>query len=175
VLPNGGGSLGFDYLDAFDKTALGVLACPIGMAYFAAEPWSDVGRLFMGRPAARYVNVVCAPPNLLMGQRLRASDAPVLGSDGEVRAIPSGKTESIIYEPQTALAGLYTVGVPNVAITMARPRPPEDHEIRALAQYDAVLCPSSSGTEELQRLGVVAMHVPADAEQLKRLVGWLLR
>jgi hypothetical protein len=185
VLPNGGASLGYDYLEAFDKTELGVRACPIGPAFLMSEPWIKLNHLFhIGQIAKSYVNVVCAPPNLLMGTRLRVTDVKApsrLPSPGEETKpfalsapIPGAASEDVVYEPQTALGGLFTVGVPNIAITMPRPKPPDEDEVRALCQYDAVLAPTADDASTLRHLGIIAFHVPADPGQLERIVNWIL-
>lgn len=188
VMPNGGAALGFDYLEALEQTGLGVRACPIGPAFLMAEPWIKLHHLFApGDFAQRHVNVVVAPPNLLMGTRLRVTDVVAPGrlpgpgeETGELelsRARPRlpGVDEEAVYEPQTALGGLFTVGIPNIAITMPRPRPPEDHEVRALCQYDAVLTPTSEDASTFRHLGITAFHVPADPAQLGRIVSWILK
>lgn len=190
MLPNGGAGLGYAYLEAFDQTGLGVKACPIGMAYLAADPWPKYAPLiFVGQTAPQFVNVVCSPPNLLMGTRLRAVDVkppsrlPAAGEETapfELSAAPTlapfqgTSPPEVVYEPQTALSGLYTVGVPNIAITLPKPKPPEDHEVRALAQYDAILCPTDADAAALRHLGLVAFHVPPEPGQLARIVSWLL-
>ncbi len=188
MLPNGGAGLGYAYLEALDQTGLGVRACPIGPAYLGADPWTKVTHLlFVGQVARQYINIVCAPPNLLMGTRLRATDVkppnrlPAAGEETapfEFSASPTLATVSpaaeTVYEPQTALGGLYTVGVPNIAITLPRPKPPEDHEVRALAQYDAILCPTDADAASLRHLGLVAFNVPPEPGQLARIASWLL-
>jgi hypothetical protein len=188
MLPNGGAGLGYAYLEAFDQTGLGVKACPIGPAYLGADPWPKYAHLiFIGQVARSFVNVVVAPPNLLMGTRLRATDVkppnhlPTAGEEtapfalsAGTPATPAAAAEEVVYEPQTALGGLYTVGVPNIAITLPRPKPPEDHEVRALAQYDAILCPTDADATALRHLGLVAFNVPPEPGQLARIVSWLL-
>jgi hypothetical protein len=186
VLPNGGAQLGLEYLKALDATGLGVAAQPIGPAFLMAAGWIEVNHLFNYRPIApRHVNVVVAPPNLLMGRRLNVTDVkapgrlPAPGEETRPFALsapqaPEGSDEPI-YEPQTALGGLFTVGVPNVAITMPRPKPPEDHEVRALCQYDAVLAPTADDASALRHLGIIAFHVPADPAQLGKIMTWVLK
>lgn len=192
VLPNGGAQLGYDYLDALDRTGLGVAAQPIGPAFFMVEPWIKLNHLFAASTIApRYVNVVCAPPNLLMGKRLQVTDVKAPGrlpAPGEetrpfalsatpraVRQTPGQVEEDAVYEPQTALGGLFTVGVPNIAITMPRPKPPDEAEVRALNQYDAVIAPSSEDAAALRHLGIDAFHLPPDPKPLKRILDWVLR
>ncbi len=115
----------------------------------------------------RYANVVCAPPNFLMGTRI------IKGRDGLSPDSPGAEGE-IAYEPATALSGLFTVGVPNIAITMPRPKPPEPSEIRALARYDAVISPTEADAEALRALGVPASCVPPEPDRLEAIVRGLL-
>ena len=173
VLPPGHEQTGYEYLDALDRSGKRVVACPIGMAYFTSAPWSGITRLFSGLTAPRFVNVVCAPPGLVMGARMRAADVkPPLDPSGV--AWRKELSQEVVYEPSTALSGLYTVGVPNVAITTLGTKPLESSEIRALAQYDAVFTPSGNDAEALRALGIHSMHIPPDPALLGRLMGWLL-
>jgi hypothetical protein len=185
VLPTDGLQLGAEYLAAIDATRLGVRACPIGPAFLMAGLWPKFQNLFLGvfDVAKTYVNIVCAPPNLLMGTTLRAADV-MPNRDEKSRLIQGPKLplaegtkiepHEPIYKAQTALAGLYTVGVPNVAITMARPKPPDEHEIAALLKYDAVLAPSDKDADDLGMLGVPAIYLPAEPDRLRAFLSLLL-
>jgi hypothetical protein len=186
VLPSEGPQAGFDYLEALEATELGVRAAPIGPAFLMSGRWPELQHLFfIGQVAKSYINVVCSPPNLLLGHTLRAVD--VAPSQDErsrpdtSRAAPPVFAEGTsvdplepVYQAQTALAGLYTIGVPNIAITMPRPKPPDDHEIAALMKYDAVLSPSDRDADALGMLGVPAMHLPPETEKLKKFFSLLL-
>ena len=92
VLPNGGGQMGYSYLEALDRTLLGVRACPIGPCYLQAEPWVSMAHLFLiGQVDKVFVNVVCAPPNLLMGTALKmVAEQLRMAPDGPMseRALP---------------------------------------------------------------------------------------
>lgn len=160
VLPTKGPSLGFDYLQAFQRTGREILACAIGQGYLMAEPWNSLTHLFQGQTAPHFVNVACAPLNFLMGTRLARTP------DG---GLTPGATGDAVYEPATALSGLYTAGVPNIAITLPRGQPPEPSEIRALQKYDAVLCPTEGDSIALAAMGVVCMHLPPSPDQLGKL------
>lgn len=170
VMPTGGPSLGFDYLEALHLTGLGVKACPIGPAFLMSGPWPALMNLFVGpgQVAKAFVNVVCAPPDLLMGQALREVDVKPPSGAGPLTGEKA--REEVVYKPQTAISGLFTVGVPNIAITAARPRPPSEHEITALLKYDAVITPSETDAMVLKGLGVVAIHMPPEKDQLARLI-----
>jgi hypothetical protein len=153
-------SLGLDVLLALRRAGLAVRALSIGPAFLAWPPWSDHLDVFAAELAPRYVNVVCAPPGLYLGVPMRASEDH--GRKSEIKA------SDRIYRPPTALTGLHTVGVPNVAVTMPRPRPPDQHELVALRLYDAVLCPDPAGAVEFMELGLEnADHArPADVPRI---------
>ena len=69
----------------------------------------------------------------------------------------------------------FTVGAAaNVAITGTYPRPPNEAELRALRHYDAIWAISPKDAEELVALGLPAVHVPADATVLERMLKELL-
>lgn len=54
--------------------------------------------------------------------------------------------------------GLYTVSVPNVAITGVQPRHPTEAELASLRLYDTVFCPTTDDMLSLRALGVKAFH-----------------
>jgi hypothetical protein len=177
ALPGAGRSAGFEYLEALSQTGYGVKACAIGPAFLMSGPWPALMSLFTGpeQVAKRFVNIVCAAPGLLMGQALRAVDVkppagPGLPSVGSV----SQNTDEVIYRPQTALSGLYTVGVPNVAITAAHPILPDEHEVTALSKYDAILTITDEDARTLKHLGLLALYMPPEKDQLTRLMKSLL-
>lgn len=170
------GDLGYSYLRAFEATGRTLRAIPIGAAGVSDEDrWDDLGALFLTPVAAPFINVVCAPPGLHLGTRTpldlsREEDLPaelrsVLGGPArQVRATPG-----LVYQPQTALSGLMTIGCPNVAILQSRPTP-DDHEIRVLARYDRVVCPTPADALVLIEHGVKAMYLPPRADLLARLL-----
>jgi hypothetical protein len=173
--------MGIDYLRAFHATGIGVKACPIG-PIMPMPSWMDLMNLFMvADPQEGYVNVVVAPPGLSMGfAHTAAAVAPGVAMldgnkappvPGAPQVLPS---QEIVYQPQTALAGLYTVGVPNIAVTMSRPKPPDEAEVRALQQYSFVLSPSDDDAQALRLIGVDAIHMLPDPGQLSRILDALL-
>lgn len=146
AVPGDAPTLGFDVLAALRRAGISVRALSIGPAFLAWPPWNEHLEVFQAELAPRFVNVVCAPPGLWLGSPMRASEDH--GKKSEILA------SDRIYRPPTALTGLHTVGVPNVAVTMPKPRPPDDHELVALRLYDRILCPSTDGTAELRALGL---------------------
>lgn len=176
ALPSDGPQLGFDYLEALDHTDFGVRACPIGPAYLMAGDWPRLLHLFTGPPLGgrdtegnlvEFVNVVCAPPGLSLGFAMTARQ---VAGPRDAAAAP----DDVVYQPKTALAGLYTIGVKNIAITMPRPALPDEAECAALALYDFVLCPTSEDAEMLGTLGVPALHVPPDPQLLDKILRALI-
>lgn len=93
--------------------------------------WFALRDRFMTRLASRYVNLVVAKP-----------DHPFL----VVRDV--GKAES-----DFALAQLFTVGVPNIAVTTAEPTP-DASVVKALNVYHYVLTPTCEDATALMKRGV---------------------
>lgn len=61
---------------------------------------------------------------------------------------------------------LYTVGVPNIAITGVNPRHPTTDELVSLSHYDEVFCPTEDDAAALRRLGITkAAYVPPTADR----------
>lgn len=156
--------LGLDYLRALAETTHDLQACPIGPAFLSMAPWSTVSQHFMAPPPDRYINVVCAPPDLALG-------APVSRRDVAPRHQPgiSMMDSDTVYEPSTAFAGLYTVGVANIAITMGLVEPsPTDK--KALNRYDIVITPTETDAEILASWGIAAAVVPPEPDLLEMLL-----
>lgn len=182
ALPSDAPQLGVDYLTAIAGTGLGVVALPIGPAFLMAGPWPRLLHHFTAAvPAGQYVNVVCAPLGLSLGfassrAEMGASTPPMRKQGSKVIELP-GDEDDIVYVPQTALSGLFTVGVPNVAIVQppgaAQPRPSES-ELQALRQYDFVLSPTEAAVTAFALLDISAIHVPPDAGQLAKILGALV-
>jgi hypothetical protein len=145
AVPGLGPQLGFEVMVALRQAGLDLRVLSIGPAFLAYPPWRDHYELFQTELAERYVNIVCAPPGLFLGNPMRAS---------EQHDRSKIQTTDRIYQPPTALSGLFTVGVPNIAITLPRPRPPDLQELAVLKTYDVVLCPDSAMTVELLELGL---------------------
>ena len=111
-------------------------------------PWRRLAPLF-GTPIGAddtVVNVVCAPAGMLLGPQKTLDDGQV------------------VYEPKTALSGLHTPGMKNVAITGCVPGGPEfDHdEAGALKRYELVACPSCDDMHDLRAFGVNTAFWPPD-------------
>lgn len=183
VAPGPVGEVPLRYLEALVGTGIPTMTAPIGLAFMGVmgPRWQALSHTFTTELVQPYVNIVCAPPGLLMGSPIRASDMQLSGperaellSDG--LALPPAPTEQgddadeVVYKPQTALAGLYTVGVPNIAITDTRPKPPDTNELRALGRYDAVCCSSIADADALRRLGVDAEFRAPDARPWAELM-----
>jgi hypothetical protein len=118
-----------------------------------------------------YINVVCAPPNFMLGSAVRVRDcAPGTGVDAQmtthIRIDAADEDEEIVYEPQSALCGLFTVGCANVAITGVHPMPSHPHELECLRRYSRVITPAPAEAAALRHLGVEASFVPGDGVAL---------
>jgi hypothetical protein len=81
---------------------------------------------------------------------------------------PDAGDESV-YVPATAFGGLWTKGVPNVAITALSGKRLADKEAYWLSRYDKVICPSFEDAEALSELHISAEVIPMDRPAL--LVG----
>ncbi len=168
------------YLRALDATGLGVRVLSLlgGMVDLkqlnahAVAPWAHVG-LFTAPVAERYVNIVAAPPGLMLGDAMRAVDMRVpFGKTSHPNPHPIADKNEVVYTPQTALAGRYTVGVPNVAITCAPTADAElaPHERAALAQYSAVITHTQEHAIALEKAGVpVALLHPGRDDAARTL------
>jgi hypothetical protein len=155
--------LGLDYLLALAECSR-LQACPIGPAFLSLAPWSAVSQHFIAPAADRYINIVCAPPDLAMGSPVdRRAVAP--------QHIPGGQIvdSETIYTPSTALSGLFTVGVPNIAITLGLVEPSEP-EKNALGRYDLVITPTDTDAEILAGWGVKVAVVPPEPDLLAEIL-----
>lgn len=157
---------GLEYLEALAAAKLRVKPCPIGPAFLTGR-WAALMELFNApMPGQRYVNMVCAPPSFPLGSPLRADPCdPRSGT-----RTPGANDTEIVYKPSTAFAGLYTVGVPNVAVVLGHDRPSDD-EIVTLGKYNAVFTPTEAAAEDLRRRGVsqASMVFPEPRELSKLL------
>lgn len=148
------------YLAALERTGLGVRVLSVFGMPSSPGPWTPHAAAFMAPVAARYVNVVAALPGLPMGSPVTRRDlAGGFGTGGaffdrrDFNVAPAGVEQmaaettadgdEVIYQPQTIIAGLYTVGVPNVLLTV----PPaageiSPAEIAAMSKYDVVAVPT---------------------------------
>ena len=150
--------IAFSYLKAIEGTGLGVRIMPIGVMHFGIPPWNAVPHLFLTALKTRYINVVCAEPGLRLGAAISAAQFSVPGNGDEAA-----------YEPPTALSGLFTVGIPNVAILSGKTLP-EGKELESLKHYTAVVCPGDEGAGALAKAGVRSVvRIPPESDQLSRL------
>ena len=151
------------YLTGIVSMGVGVRVLAIFGMVTPDGPWAPFARHMMTPPADRYVNIVCAPTGLALGRVKRASELG--GALGQgfpgLNDLAAGQShDEVVYVPPTALGGLYTVGMPNIAITV----PPalgsvSDEERRALEQYSAVLTP----TDEMAQIFEIEHGVKATA------------
>lgn len=149
--------LAWPYLEAAIATGLGVRVMPIGLAAMWLAPWNGVPQVFLSALKTRFINVVCVPAGLAMG-------APVSAAQfGNAKA-----SEEAAYKPPMALHGLFTVGIPNVAILPDAERLSQT-ELETLKLYTEVICPSSEGVTALKTQGVRAVEVPPDPRRLAKL------
>jgi hypothetical protein len=102
-----------------------------------------------------------------LGEYEIQDQAQILAQLAHIKEKPA---KEVFYEPQTALAGIYTVGCKNVAITGIAPKPPDSKEVSALRRYDAIIAPTEADRDALQAVGLEAMHVPPDGPQLQTLL-----
>jgi len=167
------GDLGYAYMMALRTTGIRLRAIPIGGAVFGAdERWTKQSELFAIPMEIPYVNVVCAAAGVTMGTRTVASsfsNARDLPAELQRVLGPQAERPAVVYEPKTALEGLYTVGCRNVAILRALPLP-DAREVKALMQYDRVLCPNASDCEALAQLGITATQMPPSADGLRYML-----
>jgi hypothetical protein len=158
--------LEYDYLLALHETGLGVRVLPVGAGHFQMpntagwRRWRDLQEVFSGPLSVHYINVVCARPGVDLGRPLTRRDVAPPTADV--------KDNNLVYAPKTCLTGLLTVGVPNVAITVAAPLPTAD-EARALHRYDAVIAPTGEHTDALLPLVDKCACIPPEPEQLHDL------
>ncbi len=154
---------GHAFLRALVDQHIKVRALPIGAAggFVTERRWYLLGSAFTQMMSIPYVNVVCANANTPMGDRAAAStfsksdDLPP-----ELKAalgpMADSKSADVEYVPQTVFGGLFTVGVPNVAIVSDLP---SEAELYVLGRYDLVLATDSAVWDYLNKHGVVARYV----------------
>ncbi|MCJ7796361.1 MAG: hypothetical protein MUQ56_06285, partial [Thermoleophilia bacterium] len=122
---------------------------------------------FEGDLTAVRVNVVCVPLGIPLGKQVMARDLVVpLALSGIEPPVVKGPGEAV-YEPQTAIAGLHTSGMVNVAITGRLPTaalgPLIEGDVSFLAgsrNYDLVLCPQMQDVTWLCGRGIEARWCP---------------
>lgn len=124
--------------------------------------WQHLANEFMAPIAERFVNIVCCPAGVPLGERMSAASFLPEGKDDDDRGYS--------YEPDYALHGLLTVGVRNIAITAGfhsqcdgtiTPAEFSVRERTALKQYDAIITPYAEDLEALEGIGISARHLSA--------------
>lgn len=143
--------------------------------------WKRMGDdgLFTRGLKARFVNIVCAPIGFELGGTLRMSD---FGKPPEVpgRDPAAARDDEVIRKSSTALVGLWTADMINIAITgLPELALPSDEEVEALRRYTTVICPTMHDVNQLfeeadvstewytaARLAVEAPRLPCFAEVL---------
>lgn len=161
----------YAYLEALALTSLGIRVIPIGGAPFNVDAahgwkrWRDRADLFTGDVSPGFLNVVCAPIGLPSGAPQFAG--PEHEGSGPIRP------GDLLYEPQTALTGLWTAGHRNIAITSIKARAGElAVDLPMLRKYDVVIVTEEDYVEGLIAGGVKAQFCPpSDLELLARIVG----
>lgn len=151
------GGLAFQYLQILMETGLGVRIMPIGVALFDRAPWDEVPEVFTNALDTEYINVVCAPPGLTLGANISAAQ---FGNDKA--------SEDPAYKPTTAIAGLYTIGVPNIAILDGK-GDFEPEELEALKKYSKVMCSTLEGIQNLFEQGGVFASVIDEPKEILSL------
>lgn len=130
----------------------------IGGAYLMPKApeyahWGRLGSLF-GTPIAgdKVVNVVCAPVGMSLGTRQTLQSITGKQASGNETI----SDEEQVYEPQTALSGLYTDGMRNVSITgcLGNGQEPDKAEVAALNRYPIVVCATTADEHTLLSCGV---------------------
>ena len=102
------------------------------------DHWREIRDVFATPmdPDDCVVNVVCAPLGMPLGT-------------------PGKKKREVVYRPATALAGLYTDGLRNIAITgVQRGQNAQEGEVAALRQYQIVCVPRACDQRALEALDV---------------------
>lgn len=166
------GDIPYAYLQLMHGMGYRLRVLPIGLASNGDARWMKFRHLLVEPMSSPFVNIVCAPLGLSMGVAFSASDVgaqAMKDAEHTKDLLPQAKDSAPAYVPQTALAGLCTVGCANIAILM--PLTPEraqaldrlELEKRALAQYDLIICPTAEDVEGMRYLGLgQAVFAPPD-------------
>lgn len=145
----------YAYLRCLEGLGHGVRLLPIGTAYLQVpnipewRRWLEYAELLVAPMAMPYLNVVCSRPNVTLGVRMTGADF-----------LPGAGSDEIVYDPSTAFGGLYTDGVPNIAIVSQGAKPPSEREIAALSRYELLACPTIEDSQALCDLGLSAEAIP---------------
>jgi len=141
----------YEYLSAIRDAGLLVRAISVGAARLESRrgsgpAWSNVADAFTYQALAGSlrVNVVCAPLGMYLGAPKKTTS---------IDAETGGRVEQTGYDPSTAIRGLWTEGMINVAITGGETQ--SRSEIECLrSHYDLVLCAEADDVEYLARQGI---------------------
>jgi hypothetical protein len=176
------GSIASKYLKTLTGYGLTVRVVPIGPFFLSAfhrpdfAHWEEHLTCFTGELDQKYVNIVCAPTGLSLGPQLSveqlAPRAP-MGVEGNPMGghhtqRPDGP-QGVVYEPETAITGLWVKGQQNIAITGTRPTAPSDAELNKLREYDLVVAPTPEEAADLHGQGVSVSVVSPGEPYLAQL------
>lgn len=125
-----------------EQIGLGVHILPIGQTDPTQGPWEPYNHLFRTLLKPVFINVVCFPSGFLLPSVTRAQE--------------------------TAISGLFTVGVPNIAICESDFYLKK--EIAMLSLYQHVICPTPEKTEILSSQGIAAETIPPSFYDLEPLL-----
>lgn len=167
--------IAFSYLKAIDATGLGVRIMPIGLALFDRPPWSEMPQVFTASISEPFINVVCVPLGVTLGAPVSAAKFVEDNlEDSEAALAPESMRIEVPvnveggYVPETAIKGLHTDNVFNVAIVDGI-SPPSEEDAFALCRYSRVICPTHEGTTVLCKQGVPAATIPPESDKLAKL------
>jgi len=166
----------YQYLIALRVSGIKPRAIPIGGMQLperakqdrAWSHWLQVADAFEGDLASVSVNVVCVPMGVPLGKSVKAAEFVVPDKRAKVATPEVKAPEEVVYEPNTAISGLYTQGMVNIALTgrlgSGAPASYVDEDIRFLLDrpraYDLVLCPQMTDVTWLCDRGVEAQWCP---------------
>lgn len=156
--------IGLDYARALEETGLGLRVIPVGGVFLV--PTGLPGEVFSRPIADPCINVVCSEASKELGERMTKKQwAP---ADVVVDA------DEVAYYPQTAFDAFRTVGIKNVAIVVMPPLP-DEAAVATLKQYDAIITPEIADARLLRELGVPALGMAPEPDQLTRLLGGMVQ
>ena len=159
--------IAFSYLKAIDDTGLGVRIMPVGLALFDRLPWSEMPHVFTASISEPFINVVCVPQGVTLGAPADAKQFALPDGDQDLAIAGDGPGEGN-YKPETAIIGLYTDNVFNVAIVDWEGEV-DQAELYTLCRYSRVICPTHEATTALCKQGVPAATIPPESDKLAKL------
>ncbi|MFH1834237.1 MAG: hypothetical protein ABH877_04360 [bacterium] len=166
----------YQYLIALRVSGIKPRAIPIGGLQLperakqdrAWSHWLQVADAFQGDLGAVSVNVVCIPLGVPLGKSVMASEFVVPDRLAKI-AVPEVKEPGeTVYEPSTAISGLYTDGMVNIALTgclgVGVTASYVDEDLRFLLDhpkaYSLILCPQMADVTWLGERGIEAQWCP---------------